>query len=228
MAVSSELPRERLMRDGVEALSIQELVAILLGTGMRGKPVLLLAQELTIHFGGLEGLLNATVAELKQIKGIGEAKAILLKAAFALALRSVKERQQQYPSLQSPEEAYEIAKMHIGFSTKETLLLLLRDVRGRLIHREVVSVGILSEVLAHPREIFNPIIRHQAFSFILAHNHPSGDPTPSQQDVLLTHQIMGSARVMGINFDDHLIISKMGFCSMRRKGFFSGPVTFYS
>lgn len=228
MGVSSELPRERLIRDGVEALSIQELVAILLGTGMRGKPVLFLAQELIVRFGGLEGLLNATVTELKQVKGIGEAKAIGLKAAFALALRSIKEKQQQYPSLQSPEEAYEIAKIHIGTYKKEALLLLLRDVRGRLIYREVISVGTLSEVLAHPREIFNPIIRHQAHSFILAHNHPSGDPTPSQQDVTLTHQIMYSARIMGINFDDHLIVGKIGFCSMRRKGFFAGPVTFYS
>lgn len=218
--IPSELPRERLMRDGVEALSIQELVAILLGTGVQGKSVLILAQELVLRFGGLNGLLSASIEELKQVKGIGEAKAILLKAAFGLALRAAKEAQPPQSLLKTPEAAYEIAKTEIGHYQKEALLVLLCDVRSRLIHREVVAIGTLSEVLVHPREVFNPAVRHQAHSLILAHNHPSGDPTPSQKDIELTRHLLQSAKVMGIPLEDHLVIAKNGFFSMRQKGLF--------
>jgi DNA repair protein RadC len=228
MLAISELPRERLVRDGVEALSVQELVAILLGTGMRGKSVLVLAQELVLLFGGLEGLLNASIEELKRVKGIGEAKAILLKAAFGLALRSAKEAQLHQPLLKTPEEVYAIAKTEIGCYKKEVILLFLRNVRGRLIYREVISIGILSEVLIHPREVLSPAIRHQAHSFILVHNHPSGDPSPSNQDIQVTHHIFQSARIIGIEFDDHLIIGRGCFFSMRRKGFFTGTANLYS
>lgn len=222
----SEMPRERLMRDGVEALSIQELVAILLGTGLAGKSVLILAQELVIRFGGLQGLLSASIEELKQVKGIGEAKAILLKAAFGLAMRAAKEGQEHHPHIQSPEEAFEIARMEIGHFKKEALLVLLRDIRGKVIHREIVAIGTLSEVLVHPREVFNPAVRHQAHSLILAHNHPSGDPTPSQKDIELTKHLLHSSRVMGIGLDDHLIVGKEKFYSMRRQGLFGSASTY--
>lgn len=224
---TSELPRERLVRDGVDALSTQELVAILLGTGMQGKSVLILAQELVLRFGGLEGLLNASIEELKQVKGIGEAKAILLKAAFGLALRTAKEAQAPLPIVRTPEVAYEIAMTEIGHYNKEALLVLLRDIRGRLIHREIVGIGTLSEVLVHPREVFNPAVRHQANSLILVHNHPSGDPTPSMKDIELTRHLLHSARVMGISLDDHLIIAKSSFYSMRRKGIFGKEINSY-
>jgi DNA repair protein RadC len=219
---SSELPRERLCRDGAEALSLQELIAILLGTGIRGKPVLMLAQELLMHFGSMEGLVKASVQELKKVKGVGTAKALLLKAAFALADRLAKARQPPQPLIRHAEAAYEIAKGEIGHFHKEALLVLLRDKRGRLIHREIVAIGTLSEVLVHPREVFYPAVRHGAHSFILVHNHPSGDPSPSRQDVDLTRVLLQAARVMGIALDDHLIIAKETFVSMRKQGLF-GP-----
>lgn len=206
------------MRDGVEALSVQELIAILLVTGVKGKSVLVLAQEMLLHFKGLEGLLNATVQELMEIKGIGEAKAILLKAAFGIAQRTARLAQEPLQAMNTLESAFSLAKLEIGNLSKEALLVILRDVRGRLIHHEVVGIGTLSQVLVHPREVFNPAVRHRAHSLILAHNHPSGDPTPSTADIELTRAMVRSSQVMGIGLDDHLIVSKTSFYSMRQHG----------
>lgn len=211
----SELPRERLLRDGVESLSQQELIAILLGTGTRGKSVLVLAQELLIYFGGMEGLLNASVTELQQIKGIGLAKAILLKAAFSLAKRAAKEKILPHEKITKISQAVDLAKGEIGHLKKEALLIILRDVKGRKIHHEVISLGTLSEVLVHPREVFQPAIRHGAHSIILCHNHPSGDPSPSQNDIDLTRKLTACAQLMGIFITDHLIIGFEDFVSMR-------------
>ncbi len=174
----SELPRERLMRDGIDALSLQELLAILLGTGTKGKSVLILSQELLLHFGGMGGLLDASIEQLTKIKGVGQAKAILLKAAFGIALRASKEQFSPNRTVISIEDALSIAVPMIGHLKKEALLVILRDVKCRLIHHEVISVGTLSEVLVHPREVFQLAVRHGAYSLIVCHNHPSGDPTP--------------------------------------------------
>lgn len=212
---ASELPRERLMRDGIDALSLQELLAILLGTGTQGKSVLILSQELLLKFGGMEGLLNASVEELTKMKGIGKAKAILLKAAFGIALRAAKEKVEPNPIVTTLQQVLSIASMQIGHLKKEALLVILRDVKCRLIHHEVISVGTLSEVLVHPREVFQLAIKHGAYSLIVCHNHPSGDPTPSKADITLTHQLVKCAHLMGIPLTDHIIIGKDGHFSMK-------------
>ena len=217
----SELPRERLMRDGIESLSIQELIAILLGTGTKGKSVLILAQELILHFGGMNGLLEASIEDLVEIKGIGKAKAILLKAAFGIAIRSAKSALKPMAFIKSPRQAYEIAKNEIGHFDLEVLFVILRDIRGRMIHHEVIGIGTLSEVLVHPREIFHPAVRHRAHSLIVVHNHPSGDPTPSHADLELTQHLLRSSKIMGIGLDDHLIIGKDSYTSLREKGTFT-------
>jgi DNA repair protein RadC len=211
----SELPRERLMRDGVDALSMQELLAILLGTGTQGKNVLFLAQELLLQFGGMEHLLDASIAELIQVKGVGKAKAILLKAAFGIAKRASKEKSLPQKKLSTLQEVLEVAVPLIGDLKKEALLVLLRDIKERLLHYEVISLGTLSEVLVHPREVFQPAIRHGAHSIIVCHNHPSGDPTPSKADIRLTLNLLECAKIMGIRLADHLIIGKEGHTSMR-------------
>jgi DNA repair protein RadC len=215
--MTTELPRERLLRDGAEALSLQELIAILLCTGTKGKSVLLLAQELALHFNGMQGLLDASIAELMEIKGVGQAKAILLKAAFAIAARAAKSQLEPRPFLKSAEQAYALAMTEIGHFDKEALLVILRDVKGRAIHREIVGIGTLSEVLVHPREIFYPAVRHRANSLIIVHNHPSGDPTPSQADLQLTQFLLRSSKIMGITLDDHLIAARTGYTSLREK-----------
>ncbi|MCI0382269.1 MAG: DNA repair protein RadC [Chlamydiae bacterium] len=222
----SELPRERLLRDGIEALSIQELLAILLGTGTRGKNVLILAQELLLHFGGMKGLLESSVDDLMQINGIGHAKAILLKAAFGLALRCTKESFEPFQKIKKAEEAFRLAKSFIGHFKQEALLVILRDVKGRVIRQELIGMGTLSEVLVHPREVFNPAVRHRANSLILVHNHPSGDPTPSTADLQLTKHLLYSSKIMGIFFDDHLIIGENRYTSLRESGFLGNQISY--
>lgn len=202
----SELPRERLMRDGVDALSLQELVAILLGTGTQGKSVLVLAQEMLLNFGGMDGLLNASIEELTKIKGIGKAKAILLKAAFGIALRAAKEKLAPNKKILTIQDVLEITIPRIGNLKKEALLIILRDVKCRLIHYEVISIGTLSEVLVHPREVFQTAIRHGAYSIIICHNHPSGDPTPSEGDIKLTNTLLQCSKIVGIVLTEHIII----------------------
>lgn len=210
-------PRERLVRYGVESLSLPELLAILLSTGTKGKSVLQLAQEMVVRFGDLNGLLEASITELMEIKGIGKAKAIQLKAAFGIALR--KTYAAVSPLISKPNDVFEIVREEISLQKQEFLVILLRDVKGRMIHRERVAQGTLSEVLVHPREIFYPAVRHKAHSLIIAHNHPSGDPTPSNTDLELTRLLLHSSKVMGIGLDDHLIIGKDCFVSLREKGY---------
>lgn len=211
-----ERPRERLLKEGTDALAISELLAILLGTGTKGKSVIQLAQEILIRFRGIDGLLDASIPELMEIKGIGKAKAILLKAAFGIARKASRK---QLGLIESSIQAYEMVKNEISHYKQEVLIVILRDVRGRAIHQEKVSVGTLSEVLVHPREVFYPAVRYKAHSLIIAHNHPSGDPTPSNVDLELTRLLMHSSRVMGIGLDDHLIIGADSFVSLKEKGY---------
>jgi DNA repair protein RadC len=213
-----ERPRERLLNQGLDALSLSELFAIVLGSGTKNKSVLDLASELLVHFGSIERLFDASVVELMQIRGIGKAKAIQLKAIFGIVLKCQKLSSSK-SSITSHEEAYRIAKAEIAHCKQEVLLVLLRDVKGCLIHREQVAMGTLSQVLAHPREIFYPAVRYKAHSFILAHNHPSGDPTPSHADLDLTRCLIHSGKVMGIALDDHLIIGRDKYISLHEKGY---------
>ena len=216
----SELPRERLLRDGVDALSLQELVAILLGTGTQGKSVLILAQEMLLYFGGMDGLLNATIEELTQFKGVGKAKAILLKAAFGIALRAEKEKIQLNPKITTIEDAFAVARPQIGHLEKEALLVLLCDVKNRVIHQEIISLGTVSEVLVHPREVFQLAVRYGAMGIIVCHNHPSDDPSPSDADCALTKRLLKCSQIMSIRLIDHLIVTKKSFYSFRKKKHF--------
>jgi len=215
-----ERPRERLIRHGVEALSLAELLAILLVTGTQGKSVLALAHEILAKFGTIEGLLEASISELCEIKGVGKAKAIQLKAAFGIALKTSSRSVANTPI--TSYDAYTLVKDDLSRQKQERLVVILKDVKGRLITHETISVGTLSEVLVHPREVFYPAVRHKASSFILAHNHPSGDPTPSSADLELTRHLMKSSRIMGIGLEDHLIIGSDRFVSLKEAGYLNG------
>ncbi len=217
---AEERPRERMLRDGIDALSLSELIAIVLGSGTQGKSVLDLSQEILERFGGLEKLLDASIVELMQIKGIGKAKAIQLKAVFGIALKCRKPHPSLKFAITSPSIAFELAQGEIAHIPQEVLLVILRDVRCNLIHSERVSMGTLSQVLVHPREVFYPAVRYKAHSLIIAHNHPSGDPTPSKADLELTRVLIEAGRVMSIGFDDHLIVCRDRYVSMREMGCF--------
>lgn len=212
-------PRERLLDAGEGALSIVELIAILLGTGTRGKSVLQLSQELLETFGSLPALLDASIEELKVVKGIGNAKAIQLKAAFAIALRFRKSYSEQTKTaLITSHDAYLLLKDKLEHLKQESLVVLLRDAKGQVISIQQVALGTLSQVLIHPREVFFHAVRQKAHSVIIAHNHPSGDPTPSTADLEITRRLISSGQVMGIPIDDHLIIGKDKYISLRERG----------
>lgn len=213
-----ERPRERLVREGIDALSLSELIAIILCTGTKGKSVLELSQEIVSHFGGLKDLLQASVEELMEIKGVGRAKAVQLKAAFGIALKSLKPSLSAKYRIQSAAEAYDLIKGEFHEQPQEILVVILRDVKGALIHTQKIAIGTLSEVLVHPREVFHLAVRHKASSLIIAHNHPSGDPSPSKADLELTRILLKSSEVMGIGLSDHLIIGAHTYVSLRSRG----------
>lgn len=214
-----ERPRERLLLCGPESVSTTELLAILIGCGVKGKPVLQLANELVSHFGSLKKLSEATIEELCRIKGLGKAKAIQLKASFALAIRLQQHVSKIKYKIDSPVHAYHLVKDLLEEETRELFVLIILDAKGYVITHEIISIGTLSNALVHPREVFYPAIRHKAASVILAHNHPSGDPTPSQNDYEITQKLIDVGKLIGIEVEDHIVIGLKSYVSMRQKGF---------
>ncbi len=212
-------PRERLLRHGPESLSTAELIAILLGSGTKTMPVLQLAHEVVAKFGTINRLAEATIEELCEIKGVGPAKAIQLRAALSLGSRASTGLAPQKMRIRSPADAYELLRSDLASEKRELFVTILMDIRGCVINHQVVAIGTLSSVSLHPREIFYPAIRHKAASILLAHNHPSGDPTPSKEDLDLTSSLIDAGKLMGIPVNDHIIIAEKGFISLRERGF---------
>jgi len=211
-------PRERLLRYGPEAMSTSELIAVILGSGMKGVPILQLAQDIVSHFGSLEKLAEATIEEFCQIKGLGKAKAIQLKAAISLGMRANKASKVQRYKIQNPDHAYHLIKDQLEKEKSEHFIVILQDVKGYVINFHTVAIGTLSNSLIHPREVFYPAIRHKAASIVLAHNHPSGDPTPSKEDIETTRRLVEAGSMMSIPINDHIIIGKGCFISIRQEG----------
>lgn len=211
----SDRPRERLKRLGPSALRSDELLAILLQSGSK-KGVLQLSKEL-IEVFGIEGLALASVEELQEISGIGPAKALKIKAAFELSSRSEVPMEER-KLIRSSEAAFFAARPFIKNEAREKFLALLLDVKSRLIAVEVVSVGILTATLVHPREVFFPAIKRKAHSMIVVHNHPSGHVNPSEEDISITKQLIEASGIMSIPLLDHLIISQEKYYSFRDSG----------
>lgn len=220
---ADERPRERLDRLGPEAMSTAELVAIVLGSGMKGCSVLQLASQILAHFGSLPALAEATIAELSSIKGLGKAKAIQLKAAFSLGARMSQLSVLPKYRIETPLHVYNLVKDQLANEKKERFIVVLLDVKGVVIAQEVVAIGTLSETLVHPREVFYPAIRHCASSMILVHNHPSGNPDPSKEDYAITEVLLKVASLMSIPIQDHIIVGKEGYISLKQKGFSFTP-----
>jgi DNA repair protein RadC len=214
----SERPRERLIRHGAEILSTAELIAIVLGSGTRAIPVLQLSQELVAKFGSLNRLAEATTEELCQIPGIGPAKALQLKACFTLGSRMTRQTIPPKYKIDSPLHAYHLVKEEMEQKKSEELMSILLDSKNQVICRQIVAIGTLTQTLIHPREVFYSAIRHKASSIILVHNHPSGDPTPSKQDLEATKRILEAGKVIGISLSDHLIIGDSRYISLKQLG----------
>jgi DNA repair protein RadC len=211
-------PRERLAQMGSDALSTIELLAILLGNGTKNCSVLQLAAHLMARFGTLLALSEASVQELSSLKGIGFAKAVQLKAAFSLHAR-LPIRPIDKVIFDKASKIFELIGPELKKEKVEVLMVILLDARKRFIHREIAAKGILNEILIHPREIFHLAIKHRAHSIVVAHNHPSGDPLPSQQDLKVTEILKKSGEILGIKLSDHLIIAGENYISLAEKNF---------
>lgn len=214
----SERPRERLQKHGAEALSSQELLALVIGRGVSKKSVMTIAQELLVRFGNIKAISEATLEELSQIKGIGFAKAAQIKACFELGKRQELEPEMKNFDIQNPQDIVKAIQSSIKDKTKEHFKLILLNTRNKIIGISTVSIGTLNSNLVHPREVFKEAISHSAASVVFAHNHPSGDPEPSEDDLTITKRLTEAGKILGIEVIDHIIISKNGFFSFKEKG----------
>lgn len=218
-------PREKFDRLGPENLSESDLLALLLRTGTVGTNVVELAEALLIQYGSLSALSQASAAELQKIHGIGREKSKILKAALEMGRRLVQENVGERPRIASPEEAAAVLRERARSLDREVFWVLLLDTKSRLICPPCeVSKGTLNSSLIHPREIFKPAVQYSAAHIILAHNHPSGDPSPSANDIRVTKKLIEAGSAMEIKVLDHLIIGRRAarnstdFFSLREAG----------
>jgi DNA repair protein RadC len=222
----NERPRERLVARGPDALTHAELIAILLRTGLQGANVVQVAQNILQKFGSLNALALATVDELKQISGVGPDKAATLVAAFALARRMEQERRDESPVLDNPPTVVKFIREENRLENVESFLVLLLNTRKRLIRVEKISQGLLDTILVHPREVFRAAIAANAAGIVLVHNHPSGDPTPSDADIKVTRDLIRAGQLLKIEVVDHIIIGRAtperpkDYSSLKELGYF--------
>ena len=213
----SERPRERLQMHGAEALSSQELLALILGRGVRGESVMVTSQRLLSAFGNVKNISQASLEELSAIKGMGTAKASQLKAAFELARRKEEDNREQI-SVKSHQDVIKLVRQKLKDKKKEHFLILCLDTRNNLIKISNISTGTLDANLVHPREVFKEAIQSLSSSIILVHNHPSGNPEPSDADIDITKRILETGKAVGIDILDHIIIANNRSFSFKEKG----------
>lgn len=211
-------PRERILEAGVETLTDRELLAAVLGTGCAGTPVLDVAERI-LRESSLDSLARATARDLKRMRGLGAARACQMLALFEIGRRVYGRTGGFDRPIRSPEDAVPLVQ-HYASAAKEHFLIVLLNTRHRPIGVEVVSIGTLSASLVHPREVFRPAIVQAAASVILVHNHPSGDPTPSEDDLDITQRLRRVGEMVGIEVLDHLILGAATPYSMRQAGLF--------
>ncbi|SCY68149.1 DNA replication and repair protein RadC [Lysinibacillus fusiformis] len=213
-------PRERLIRQGAESLSNQELLAILLRTGTKEESVLVLANRVLTVFERLHHLKHATIEEMVAIKGIGEVKAIQILASIELGRRLAQKQNDEKFTIRSPQDAAAYLMPDMTSLNQEHFVVLFLNIKNQIIHRQTIFIGSLNASIVHPREIFREAVKRSAASIICAHNHPSGVPTPSAEDIDVTKRIEEAGYIMGIELIDHVIIGDHQFISLKEKGYF--------
>ncbi len=214
----ADRPRERLLAYGAGALSNAELVAIVLRVGGAGQNAIRLSESLLARFGGLPGLARAGLGELTQVKGVGEAKVAQIKASLELGRRLLATSPEERSQIRSPADAANLLMAEMGMLEQEHLRVILLDTRNRVLAIPTVYIGSLNSSVVRAGEIFRPAIRRNSAAIIVAHNHPSGDPTPSPEDVAVTRQIVEAGRLMDIELLGHIVIGQGRFVSLKERG----------
>lgn len=214
----TDRPRERLAELGAQSLSNAELLAILLRVGLQGENAVQLGQRILVTLGGLHGLHRASFAELSAIKGVGMAKAAQLKAAIELGRRLTIVEPQERASITCPADAAELVRYEMSALLQEHLRVILLDTRNRVLKIENLYIGSLNASTVRVAEIFRPAIQASAASLILVHNHPSGDPSPSPEDITLTRTVIQAGKMLDIGVLDHLIIGQNRWVSLKERG----------
>jgi len=214
----SESPRERLAKYGAEHLSIYELLIVLISSGYSRRKAAEIATDLLETFdGNLIDVFTATIHQLTQVDGIGFVKACKIKAAFELMKRINSYCKEMHPEISSAKDVVKLVAPHMKYLKQEEFRVLLLDGKNRLIRHQRVSLGSLDKALVHPRDVFRPAIAEGAASIILVHNHPSGDPTPSEQDLLLTRELYMCGKILSIEVLDHVIIGFSDYVSLKEE-----------
>lgn len=214
---AGETPRERLAHLGEQALSTAELLAIVIGTGNGSDNVLQLAQVLLADMKGLPGLARASVQELQQVRGIGTAKAGRIKASVELGRRIMTTPQEERPTIFSPAQAAELLMPEMAYLEQEHLRLILLDTRNRVLSMPTIYIGSLNSSYVRIGDVYRTAVRENAAALIAAHNHPSGDPSPSPEDIQVTRQMFAAGKLLGIDFLDHIIFGHQRFVSLKER-----------
>ncbi|MBM7623094.1 RadC family protein [Sporohalobacter salinus] len=215
-----ERPREKLCKFGTKAMSTAELLALIIRTGSQSDTAIELANKLLTHTGGLKFINNLSVEELQEIKGIGVAKAAQINATVELGRRIRLANQETKEVITSPQDVANLLLAKLSFLEKEHFVVLLLNTKNEIISIEDISVGSLSNSIVHPREVFKPAIKRSSAAMILAHNHPSGNPEPSNEDIKVTNRIKRAGKIIGIEILDHLIIGNKDYISLKERGHF--------
>ena len=213
-----ERPRERMLRAGANALSNAELLAILLRTGTINESAVALAQRLLIEAGGLRRLVEMNTEQLTALKGIGYAKALQVQAGIELGKRIVRTAQPETVTIRSPHDVSQLMMEELRYLQKEHFVCLFLNTKNHVIGQETLSIGSLNASIVHPREVFLAAIKRSSASIICVHNHPSGDPTPSPEDIDITRRLVEAGSVIGIDVLDHVIIGDLTSVSLKELG----------
>lgn len=214
-----ERPRERLLTYGSSHLSNQDIIAILIGSGTKKESAFDLSNRILMHFDGLKLLRDATYEELSAIKGIGKAKGVTILAAIELGRRLHQFQPEDQFTIKSPADGADFIMEEMRHLNQEHLVAMFLNTKNQIIHRQTIFIGSLNASIVHPREIFREAVRRSAASVICAHNHPSGDPTPSQEDIHVTRRLVEAGKIMGIELLDNLIIGNQSYVSLKEKGY---------
>ena len=215
---NEERPRERILQFGAGALSNAELLAIILRTGTISESAVHVAQRLLKQTDGLRNLVDMSTDQLTEIKGIGRAKAAQIQAGIELGRRLARSAMNETVTIRSPKDAADYLMEDLRYLQKEHFVCLFLNTKNHVIGQETLSMGTLNSSLVHPREVFRAAIKRSSASILCAHNHPSGDPTPSPEDIHLTNRLIEAGQIIGIDVLDHIVIGDRTFVSLKEQG----------